>query len=247
MFREITKIVLWCAALLAVTGWPLLAQDALWERVRATYDPASVESIQAVVKEAERLQVPAEPILEKALEGAAKGVPSGRVLPALHEYAARLGRTARLLPPPHSRAALVAGADALRRGVSGEAVQEMARANPEAAPTTLVVLGDLVEAGVPVGEAREAVREAMRRGVGQPELLDLPAMVRRRIREGMPPGQAARGAAAGIGPGGPPPWAGAPGGASMGAHPGKPPVPPGHEKKKGKSGKGGRGAGGGGR
>ena len=241
MSGKVSIIVLWCAALLAGATWPAMAQETLWERVREVYDPASVERIQAVVQEAEPRQVPPEPILEKALEGAAKGVPFHRVLPALHEYAARLGHAARLLPPAHSRAGLVAGADALRRGVPHEAVGEIARAKPEAAPTSLVVLGDLVEAGVPVPQARETVREMMRRGASMPELLDLPAMIRRRIREGMPPGEAARGVGAGLGLGGPPARAGGPPAAGGGGNPGKPPVPPGSKGKKGKSGKGGGG------
>ena len=228
--KRLVFMAMWVALTAAMAALPAGAQEALWQRVRGAYEPGAVDRIQAVVQEARSQQIPAEPLLEKALEGAAKSVPPDRVIPVLQEYAGRLGRTAGLLPPSPTKSGLVAGADALRRGVPPEAIREIAGENPQASPMSLVVLGDLVEADVPVEEAKSAIRQVMAREGGVMALLDLPAVVRSRIRAGEPPGQAARGAAA-AGGGGPPPWAGGPPGLTPGAAPGKPPVPPGARGK----------------
>ena len=214
-----------CALLGLGAGSAHAQQEGLWERVRSSYDPASVARIEAAAQGAAAAAVPVELILEKALEGAAKGVPAALVVPAVEDYGLRLGQAAGLMPPGRPRAALVSGAEALRRGVPAGVVREVAQGQGDAAPAALVVLAELVEAGGPVEQALQAVREALARGHGPDGLLDLPAVVRRRIREGNAPGEAARGAAAALGQGR-----------------GRPPVPPGTDGTPGKS--GGKGQGG---
>jgi hypothetical protein len=224
------------AALLAAAFAPagLRAQDDLRARVLAAYGPQAAERIDAVTERARRAGVPAEPLLEKALEGAAKRVPAERVLPVLAAYADRLQAAAALFDGPPDRHRLVAATDALRRGVPEAAVAGVVRSGNGAGPASLVVLADLVEAGVPVELARGMVEEAIARGGGPDALLDLPAAVQKHIRSGSNPGDAARAAAAAARtvPRGPPP------GVGRGNAPGKPPVPP------GQAGRGRRGGGG---
>lgn len=199
------------------------------ERLRARLgDEAARRVVEAVERAGER-GVPLRPLLSKALEGAAKGVPADRIGAAVSSYAGRLERSIGLVGPERGPDVVVAGADALGRGVPSDQVRRVARSSPaDRGAVPLVVLGDLVEAGVPADRAAETVGEAVRQGVSGDALLRMPDRVRRMIRRGVPPAHAAeraRGAAARRGP-----PAGAPGGPPGGAGGGPgdgPPVPPG--------------------
>lgn len=219
-------LALLMGALLTAPG--LAAQEALWERVQEAYSAQGVEQIREVVERAAAQGVPAEPILDKALEGAVKGYPPGLVLQVLPDYATRLGEAGALLGRPATPAELVATADALRRGVPEESVRQLA-AGPGDAAAALVALGDLVEMGVPVGTAHEVVTEALARGTRGDDLLSVPTAVRRLIREGVIPAEAAARVQQGLARGGSPgqiPSGGLPFGLGA-APPVSPPIPPG--------------------
>jgi len=79
----------------------------------------------------------------------------------------------------------------------------------------LVVMGDLVEAGVPAGNAYRVVSSAMNRQHGHDEMLAIPGAVRQMMHAGQGPGAAADAVGQAIGSGQFP-------GAGHG-----PPVPPG--------------------
>ena len=59
-------------------------------------------------------------------------------------------------------------------------------------PMALVVMGDLMEAGVPSGRAMEVMQEALVRTTGEEGLLDVPTALRRLVREGALAPDAAR-------------------------------------------------------
>lgn len=197
------------------------------ERLRARLGPEAADRLRTIVDRAAERGAPADPLLDKALEGAAKGVPADRIAPALETFARRLERSAGLVGRPAGPDAVVAGADALSRGVPAEEVRRVARSAPAGGRAVpLVVLGDLVEAGVPARSAADVVREAVRGGRSQQELLRIPARVRRMIRQGVPPSRAAGRAPGPPGRAGPPADVPAGGGPGSGAG-GGPPVPPG--------------------
>ncbi|MGD2068987.1 MAG: hypothetical protein PVI57_09975 [Gemmatimonadota bacterium] len=230
------RVALLGLALVVVASPGLAAQEDLRARVRDAWDPGTAQQIEALAARAAERGVPSGPLLAKALEGAAKGVPAERVLQALELYGARLQGAAELLPPEPSPGELVAAADALRRGIPPEHVEALGRGPREAAPAALVVLADLVEAGVPAAEARAVLEEALRMGYGPPDLLELPARVRRLVRAGRGPSEAAAEAARGRGPGaGPPSGVGEGVGRGRGGAQG-PPVPPGARGPRGRSG-----------
>jgi hypothetical protein len=79
--------------------------------------------------------------------------------------------------------ALVAAADALRRGVPATALGQIGDARART-PMALVVLADLVETGVPVDRALDVVREALARRTADDEMLALNARVRAAMRQG---------------------------------------------------------------
>ncbi|RMH20443.1 MAG: hypothetical protein D6701_03760 [Gemmatimonadetes bacterium] len=162
------------------------------ERLRRAYPEAAVEQIEQVIAEAARQGLPAEPLYDKALEGAAKRIPPPRVVGALRDYAGRLARARELMGGTPQTSWIVAGADALRRGVAPDAVRAVGERAGERTPMALVVMGDLVEAGVPADRAVEVLREALQRTRTEEGLLDVPAALRRMVRDGVLPPDAAR-------------------------------------------------------
>jgi hypothetical protein len=216
------------AALLLLIALPniVAAQDVRMERIRQAFSPEAVAQIESIVVEAEAAGVPADPLLDKALEGAAKGIPTERVVVALASYSQRLAESRSILGSEYDAASVVAGADALRRGITPETMRSLSRSHPEELAVPLVVMGDLVEAGVPQGNALTVMQEALAKQHGPEDMLAIPGAVRRLMREGQSASDAAGSVGKAIGRGrlrdviGPPGQSGA-------APPKGPPVPPG--------------------
>jgi hypothetical protein len=228
-----------CVALAAtLAGTPAGAQqatDTRLERIRAELPADAVRRIEAQLARASELGLPTAPLLDKAVEGMAKGVPGVRIAGAIDQLAADLGRASALLTDAHPGppADVASVADALRRGVPEATIQRLAtRAGPEE-PVALAVhtVGDLMDHGVPAGQALSVLEAWRDRGARAEELRELPAAVERLIRQGVLPEQAAA-AVANAMMQGRPPWAGTGGGPGIqgqgpGGPPGGPPIPPG--------------------
>lgn len=234
------RVILLLGLLLATQGI-LSAQEPRLERLRQSYAAEAVQQIEGIIAEAEGAGVPSDPLIAKALEGAAKGVPAERVVAALRSYAARLREAAALVGAPQDASGIVVAADALRRGVPADVVRTLARERHREFAVPVVVLGDLVEAGVPAERAYGVVQDAIAQERSADELLAIPAAVRRLMREGQGPDEAAAAVGRMIGQGqfwGTPGPHGTP---TMGPRSG-PPVPPGSgppegsRKKKGTGG-----------
>ena len=166
------------------------AQDAgERDRLRTGLSAQDADRVRELARDLERDGIPPALIRRKALEGVAKGVPPERILAALDDYAGRLREARTLIGPDRTGASFAAAADATRRGVPADAIRDLAgrqtRLRELAVP--LIVLGDLVESGVPVGNALGAVDEALARGAGPEGMMAFSAAVRRRIRMGEDP------------------------------------------------------------
>lgn len=159
----------------------LAAQTTNRERAREVLPPDVLASVQRLADEAAGEGLPTDPLFAKALEGAAKNVPADRLVPALNAYAARLRDARGLLGGAVDPALLVAGVDALTRGVPAGTLRGLQE--PERRPVTLVVLADLVQSGIPADDALSVVREALARRAADDALLDIPALARRLMRE----------------------------------------------------------------
>ncbi len=72
------------------------------------------------------------------------------------------------------------------RGISRRVAVAAVRGREAGArtPMALVVMGDLVEAGVPAGRAIEVMQEALVRTNGEEGLLEVPTALHRLVREG---------------------------------------------------------------
>lgn len=163
---------------------------AALERVRGAFDAVSAARIEELAASAAEAGVPRRILLDKALEGAAKGVPSERVIPALSTYSERLVQARGILGEQVGASVLVAGADALQKGVSTDHLRSVARSDGNQ-EISIVVLGDLVDAGIPADRAVEVVSAALEQGRTGQGLLAVPSEVRGMLRQGMPPAEAA--------------------------------------------------------
>jgi len=175
--------------------------------------------------------LPIDPLIDKAIEGSAKGVAPERVASAVRLVAMQLDTAATALRDGGLVAdtlAIAAGEFAITAGLSGSDIKALARtgANAVALTVGLRVAGTLAALGVPPAEDIGLVSVALRSGEPVSALLSLPANVQSAIAKGATPAQAAAGlarAAAAQAAHGPPPDRG--GGHPHSPHPPTPPHP----------------------
>lgn len=188
----LTRLVI-LAALFAPVG--LVAQDVgpvdQAQKVRDALPREVSDQIESIVRAASESGIPAGPLYDKALEGAAKRIPGPRIVPAVSAYADRLMTARRALGFTQERW-IVAGADALSRGVSPDALTRVAQDGRPGGLMAVVILGDLVESGVPSDHALEVVSEAVRSGQEEADMGAISGTVDRMIREGDAPPDAAK-------------------------------------------------------
>src|SRR6266550_3243983 len=167
--------------------------------------------------------LPIDPLIEKAIEGSAKGVPAERVATAVRLVAMQLDTAAAALREGGAvpdTFEIAAGEFAITAGLSGSDITALARTGAKAPELTvgLRVAGTLAAIGVPPAEDIGLVSVTLRSGEPSADLLLLPAHVQSEVARGVTPAQAAAGlarAAAAQARHGPPP-----------IHPTHPPHPP---------------------
>jgi len=192
----------------------LSAQD-----VRAQLDgrvsPEVQRAVRGIAADAAARGLPVEPLVQKAIEGAAKGVPADRVIAAVRTLAGRLGeaqqavRSGGVAAP--SGDVVEGGADALNAGISPRQVSDLVRVSqpPQDPALTLRVAATLAALGVPPKQALELVQGMISAGRSPSDLLGLPGEVQAGVARGATPAQAAAGlarAAGGTPPGRIPDW-----------------------------------------
>jgi len=186
----------------------LAAQGSVAARLSGRVSPEVVAAVRGMVDSAAARGLPVEPLVQKALEGGAKGVPADRVIAAVRALAGELDASAGALHSAGLAApdgdAIEAGAFALTAGLKEGQVRELARASraPFGAAATLRVAALLAALGVPARETVALVRRAVEKGQAPTDLLDLPGRVQSEMARGETPAQAAAGLARA--PAGPP-------------------------------------------
>lgn len=177
----------------------LTAQGDPRSRLAGRVPPAVVAAVSLLVDSAHARGLPAGPLVDKALEGAVKGVAPDRIVPAVRGVLRQLDASATALRTAGgSRAgedAVEAGAFALDAGLTAGDVGEIARAAERSYPTAvaLQVAGLLAALGVPRAETVGLVRATI--GSGRPlgDLVNLPSQVQAAMAGGSPPAAAAAG------------------------------------------------------
>lgn len=206
--------------------------EAAVVRASQAYGPEVAERVASVLERAGSRQIPAAPLVNKVFEGAAKGVPGEALVAGLSAFGDRLSTARQALGQGASSGEVVAAAGALQRGASPEAVGELASLASGDGAIPLIVLGDLVEAGVPVDRALAVVEQALERGHRGQGLLRVSSAVRGLVASGRPPGEAVQAVERAMQQGKPPAefpgvGKGAPGGIPGMGPSGAVPVPPG--------------------
>jgi hypothetical protein len=172
---------------------PLRPQTPDLDELLSGYPAAEAARLEAFIMQPRWDGFPTELLLEHSAEGAAKGVSADRLLAALEEYAERIDQAHKVLGERATLTSLEATADVLGRGVPEDVVRTVAAVNPrdDQLTASMVALGDLVAAGVPPDQAENLLLDAATRRQDNDDVLGLPAQVRRWIRQGYQPTDAA--------------------------------------------------------
>ena len=183
-----TRRVLLPALLLALP----VAARAQVERLAGRLPDAARAQVAALVDSATAAGLPADPLVNKALEGASKGADGARITAAVRALAGDLARARAALGAASTEAELVAGAAALRAGASPAFLGRL-RGDYPGSPVVvpLAVMADLVSRGVPADTAGRAVLALARAGVRDAQLVAFRQSVERDIALGAPAGAAA--------------------------------------------------------
>ena len=193
-----------CVALLfAVAGTPLGAQADVSARLAGRVSPEIATLVRQLATSAAARGLPVDPLIQKAIEGSAKGVPTDRVAVALRALSGQLDAAAAALKQAGAAQpdtdAIAAGAFALNAGLSGQNVTALALASrpPNSVAATLRVASTLAAMGVPATETVELVTQVIAAGGNTTEVLGLPAQVMAGVSRGggVTPAQAAAGLA----------------------------------------------------
>ncbi|HWC72887.1 MAG TPA: hypothetical protein VG454_03045 [Gemmatimonadales bacterium] len=212
---------------LAALATTLDAQQTIAERLSGRVSPEIAGLVQDLGGAALQRGLPADPLIQKAIEGNAKGVPEERIAAALRVVVTQLDTTAAALrnagfENPLDTVEITAGAFAITAGLHGRDITALARTG-RPTPDVIVglrVAGTLAALGVPPAETVTLVSQTLRAGASPGDLLALPGRVQSEVARGATPAQAAAGlarAAAAQARHGPPPDHG---------HPSHPPAPP---------------------
>jgi hypothetical protein len=188
------KTLLFSMLFLGATA-SLQAQTGL-QRAKAQLPRDAARMLEQTVLAAQKKGLPTEPLVDKALEGAAKRVPPSVIINAVRHKADLLTRADAALRPFGKPAAadITATADALQRGVTVDIVKRVrsGRRNGEPVGMALHTVADLMDRKVPANVAVDVISSWRERGGKNEELRELPAAVERLIRQGASPSAAGR-------------------------------------------------------
>ncbi len=203
-------------------------QDSIAARLAGRVSPDIATLVERLGTAASARGLPVDPLIQKAIEGSAKGVPSERVVTAVSWVAMQLDTAAAALREGGvvtDTLVIAAGEFAISAGLSNHDITALARTGASVAALTvgLRVAGTLGAMGVPSAENIGLISAKLRSGQPAGDLLSVPARVQAEISRGVTPAQAAAGlerAAAAQARHGPPPGRGNPP-----PHPTPPPHP----------------------
>ncbi len=150
-------LLLIMAALLLMGALPSTAEGQ--EPRLTTRLPAAARlQVDSILDAARAAGLPVEPLVDRALEGAAKGAPPGLIVTAVARLRQELASARAAFGSSASPSEITAGASALRAGATAKDLAQLRRLRA-GQPLTVAasVLADLVSAGVPADTAIGAV------------------------------------------------------------------------------------------
>ncbi|MDE3054333.1 MAG: hypothetical protein KGL38_12560 [Gemmatimonadota bacterium] len=183
-----------CTAALALlcSATAASAQQGQLARLNTTLDPATRVAVLAIVDSARVARLPADALVNKALEGAGKHADGPRIVAAVRALAGEL-REARGALGSGSRAEeITAGAHAIHAGVRPADLHMLRQSAVGRELTTpLMVLTDLVARGVPAPIASSDIVMLVRAGLRDSDFTSYEREVRQDIEAGAAPAAAA--------------------------------------------------------
>ncbi|MDH4043131.1 MAG: hypothetical protein OEY20_10700 [Gemmatimonadota bacterium] len=146
------------AALVGASAMSARTAAAQEPRFTGRLSPAARSAVEAVLDSARQTGLPIEPLVDRALEGAAKGAADNLIVGAVRRLAADLGNASAALGLGASDDEIAAAASALRAGARAADLTALRERRPGRSVTVAAaVLTDLVALGVPPDTATAAV------------------------------------------------------------------------------------------
>lgn len=156
----------------------------------------------ALLDSARTLGIPTEPVVDKALEGAAKRAPNERIINVVRSRFNELVAARAALGGGAMDPEIIAAADALHAGASAQVITALRAQRPNVPLTIpLAVLADLIARGVPPDTASTAVLALAKTPSTDAQFAALRDEVERDIAKGVPPAIAPSARTRGLPPG----------------------------------------------
>jgi hypothetical protein len=160
---RIWQLVTLSAFLVGASGGGLRAQDS---RLAARLDRTTLIAVNAVIDSARNASLPTAPLVDKALEGAARGSDGDRIVNAVHQLSMRLAPARTIHGATANADEIKAAAAALDAGIGEHDLARVYAACGDRSLTMpLAVLTDLVGRDVPLATATTVVLQLARAGV----------------------------------------------------------------------------------
>jgi hypothetical protein len=165
--------------LIALSLAQTLTAQSVRSRLEGRVPGSSVAPVDSLVQVANREGLPTEPLIQKAIEGGAKGVPADRIVDAVRLNLEQLRQAQAVLrtagdAPPTTRAEVTIVAAALKRGLTVPVVKRMVAALPgERRSLALHAVADLALYGFDQDSAADLILTAFRAGLRGGRLLDV--------------------------------------------------------------------------
>jgi hypothetical protein len=165
----------------------------------ARLDKPTYEAVTAIVDSARGAKLPTRPLLDKALEGVAKGSDGPKIVAAVKQLAVRMTTAKEGLGAKSSPDEIHSAATAIEAGVSVHDLARLRSASGKHSVTMpLAVLSDLIARTVAVPTATDIVLQLARSGVRDADLSLFQRNVRADIDRGADPTAAATTRARGL-------------------------------------------------
>jgi hypothetical protein len=186
--HSLTRVAVLAVSLLSTT----LSAQSVESRLATRLDARTRTAVVAIIDSARIVDLPVEPLIDKALEGAAKKASSQQIIAAVRTFAGQLGEARRALGRNSTEGELVGGAQAIRAGIPVQQLERLraVRAGVRIA-SALTVVSDLVAREVPMDTAVAVVSGLVRASATDDQLLAVRADIETDILAGKPPAVAA--------------------------------------------------------
>jgi hypothetical protein len=161
-------------------------------RLVSRLDVRTRAAVVAIVDSATIERLPTEPLIDKAVEGAAKKASSQQIISAVRTFLGQLRDARGALGVTSTEGELLGGAQAIRAGIPAQQLERLRRVRSGAQiATALTVVSDLVAREVPVETAVSVVSGLVHALATDEQLLGVRSDIETDILGGKPPALAA--------------------------------------------------------